>query len=321
MPQPIFAILLAGRIRPSSLAESLDVPVLSLPVGHSGTLLDAWVNVVSALPGVERIQAVVNTPSEVESMFAIGAAACLRPSQRSAVRVIAEPAAWRGAAGIVRDVAQDVDECALILVCEIKRLPPRSLMPLLESVQDRGDDVAGAVGVCGEDEPAGAYLFTQEAINSAAAIGYVDLKEQLIPSLRRAGRQVLAASLGSEVWRLNGLGIYVSCVGQSLCQQSGGASMFRISPRASIAPTVSIEGFCIVEDDAVIEDGAVLHNSVLLWHAHVGKRAVVSRSVVGPGAIVPSHGRILQRSLASAANDVAQPRLRPSAMHSSGSLV
>src|SRR5690606_10513406 len=111
-------------------------------------------------------------------------------SQRTLVRIVAEPAAWRGAAGILRDVIDSVPEDGLVLVCEGKRLPPATFAPLLEAFWS-AEEHAGVVGVCGVDEPAGVYLFDRQILSLIPRIGYVDMKEQFLPAACRGNHKIV----------------------------------------------------------------------------------------------------------------------------------
>jgi len=293
MKRSIYAILLAGRLRPSPLVELLETPVICLPVGRRGSLLDAWMDVLHKLPALEQVQVVVNTVSEVQAVEAMAGIGSAYEALDDSVHVIAEPAPWRGAAGIVRDVATDLPDDALVLICEAKRLPPCTLEPMLDIPFDGEGAVSGMVGICGSDMPLGVYIFNRNALNIIPEIGYFDLKEQLLPALRRAGQRVGAVRIGQGVWRLNDLDSYLECVRQSFAlSDSGGECHTRIAASACVAPTASLVGHCIVEPGAVIADGAVIHDSVVLWGAMVGESALVTRSVVGSLATVEPHAQV-----------------------------
>lgn len=60
-----------------------------------------------------------------------------------------------------------------------------------------------------------------------------------------------------------------------------------IDPRASIASDAVVEDGCVVHRGARVDAGARLRNSVLLEGAQAGRGAVVSGSLLGPGAVVP----------------------------------
>lgn len=287
------AVILAGRIRPTPMRAALDVHVLCLPVGLRGSLLDAWLDALERVGGVRDVAVVVNSAEDVETVMATAGTHHRQAAQGPSLRVLSEPAAWRGAAGILRDVTDQLAPEDLVIVCEGKLLPAASLSPLLEAFHGRGPQVSGVVGVCGADEPAGVYLFTKRAIDRIPDIGYFDLKEQLLPALRKDGHRIVTARLGDAVWRLRDLDSYLATVRQSMTGSGAAARMIRASERASISGSAILDGFCVIEPGAVIEDGAVVHDSVVLWGATIGGGAVVSRSVIGPLAVVEPRTRLV----------------------------
>ena len=293
--QSIDVILLAGRIRPSPLMEALDVPTLCLPIDRNGSLLHAWLQALSSLPRVRSVRAVVNTAIEAEAVQFTACGEARSSANRMGLHVVAEPAPWRGAAGIVRDVTAEDPRADLVLVCEANRLPPTCLDHLSHLMMKSQPAVAGVIGFCGEDQPAGLYMFTQQAIERIPTIGYHDLKEQFIPSLRRAGHRVLCCRTGDSVWRLNDLESYLACVRQRVA--GGAARGVHISAHASVADSATFQGASIVESGAIIEDGAVIHDSVVLWGATIGARAVLSRSVIGSLARVSADERLTRAVL------------------------
>lgn len=293
--RPLMAVLLAGRIRPSAFGDALDIPVVCLPVGPRGAVLDAWVRELSRFPRLEGVRVVVNSPAQVNAVRAIISATSMAALQTATLEVIAEPAAWRGAAGLVRDITSHLRDDMDILICEAKRLPPENLPAIINATDA---SVRNVVGVCGGDEPAGAYVFSLQAIRTVPPIGYFDLKEQLIPSLRQSGVPIAAARVGQAVRRIHDLDSYLECVRLSL--ERSGQSPHRVSSQAFLAGSAVLSGHCIIEDGAVIEERAVIHDSVVLWGATIGPGAVLNRCVVGSSAIVPARSHLARSTVAAA---------------------
>jgi NDP-sugar pyrophosphorylase family protein len=280
------AVILAGTLRPSPLREALDVPVLCLPIGTEGNLLDRWSSVVAALGGVQRVEVVVNSQSDQDR---VQAAIEWNPTPERRLTVIAEPAAWRGTGGILRDVVGGLAGDDQVLVIEGACLPPSTLGPLREAMTEQ---TQGVVGICGADEPAGVSIFRRLVFDVVPEVGYYDVKEQLLPALHTAKQAVFTAWMGDTVYRVRDLQSYLAAVRESLaCDGQPGR---RISDQASVSGSAVLEGSCLIEAGAVIEDGAVIHDSVVLSGATVGGGAVVSRSVVGPMAEVPARSRLLR---------------------------
>ena len=312
MGRSVTAVMLAGRIRPSPLRDALNVHALCMPVGARGTLLDAWLETLGLVPGMDEILVVVNTTEEANSVNSVAGERSKRHGSGPRVRIIAEPAAWRGAAGILRDVTDHLPDDSIVIVCEAKRLPPHSLQPLMDAWTSIGD-LSGVVGVCGdENEPAGVSAFARAALELIPRVGYFDMKEQFLPAVCREGGKVVTARICDVVRGLTDLDSYLNTARRSLENGWGNGSLIRASDKASISGSAILDGFCIIEDAAVIEDGAVVHDSVVLRGATVGGGAVVSRSIVGPLASVEPRSRVIRDVVALPAgqSDDKPPVLR-----------
>lgn len=308
--QALTAVILAGRLRQAPLQEALNLHLLCLPVGRSGTLLEAWIAALGVIPNLKHTRVVVNDIEDATAVRAVLPREHRMTSSKSVVDVLAEPKSWRGAGGIIRDVTEGLPDDAIVLVCEGTRLPPRTLEPLLAAITTidakTGLPPAGVVGVMGEDTPAGAYVFRRKAVRVAPRVGYFDLKEQFLPALAKAGERVVIAKLDGESARLRDLETYLDAVHRSLANGRAphdvaspqAASQLRVSARASVSGSAVLDGFGIIEPGAVIEDGAVVHDSVVLWGATVGGGAIVSRSVVGPLATVDPRARVVREVVA-----------------------
>lgn len=278
---PICAILLAGGLRPSELVSALDGPVLSLPIGPAGSVLDAWARALGSINAQRDVRIVVKDNDHVDSI-----GTCIRAcDEADGVRTLIEPAAWRGVGGILRDMTNDLDEDAIVMVGEGSTLPPESLDMMIAAL---AGDVAGVVGVRAACRPAGIYAFRRSALEAIPTIGYFDLKEQFLPSLAERGGRVVTTPIGGSHIRLRNREGYLRAVGESLTTPT-----WRVCGTASVSPTATLDGFGIIEAGAIVEDGAVVHDSVLLEGATIGGGAIVSRSVVGPLVRVPSRGTVV----------------------------
>ena len=165
---------LAGTIRPSALRAKLDIPLLCLPMGQTGTLLDTWQAALADLGPETGVTVVLNTGRDVEAVERAGG------DRWSALRSISEPAAWRGVGGLLRDVTDGLDPDTMVVAIEANGLPPARL-DLLPGALDASVD--GIVGVCGVDQPAGIYAFRRGIIERIPDVGYYDMKEQFLPAL------------------------------------------------------------------------------------------------------------------------------------------
>ncbi|MCH8315016.1 MAG: hypothetical protein IIA64_03495 [Planctomycetes bacterium] len=201
-----------------------------------------------------------------------------------------ERASWRGSAGLLRDVVGSIGDNEIVVAVEAHCLPPPSLEPLLHALNG---EVQAVVGAGAEDEPAGVYAFRHAALNSVRPIGYVDLKEQLLPALYSQGTPVRLVRIGEHVIRLRDQIGYLDAVSTSLNGMGPATMVSRRSSEAMIARSARIVSGSIVESDAVIEAQAIIHGSIVLSGAVVESGAIVSRSIVGPGAVVPAGARLI----------------------------
>lgn len=276
-------VILAGTLRPSPLHAALGVPAPCLPVGPGVTLLEAWQAVFEDAGVGSDVRVVVNSEAEVDP---------LAGHRATPFRVIVEPAAWRGTAGVLRDVTDDLDDAQPVLVVEASCLPPLSLRPLLDAMDDR---TAGVVGVGGFDEPGGVYVLRRDAIASASTVGYRDFKEQLLPALHEAGSAVRTADLGGPVHRVWDRRSYLHAVQHYISTRRDVRREQLAETRSAVSGTAIVEGFVLLGSGAVVEDGAVVHESIILDGATVGGGAVVSRSIVGPLAQLAPRTRVVRR--------------------------
>ncbi len=302
MDRPLVAVLLAGTLRPLPLREALDVPVVCLPLGRQGTVLDAWLRSLAAIDDLDDVRIVMNTDRDAETVTDRIHHSRAFATRGAAIRAIAEPASWRGAGGILRDVAADCPEDAVIVICEAIAMPPESTRPLLEGL---ADSAAGVVGIYGEDQPAGVYAFHRDAIGKAPSIGYHDLKEQFLPVLAAAGLEVRTAHLQGRWHSLRNREGYLAGVVLSLAHSAMGEGPIRISSEAAVSLSATVDGSCIIQSGVVIEDGAVVQDSVLLRGATVGSGAVVSQSVVAPRASIASEARVVREVFVDGAGPAA----------------
>ncbi len=290
------AVLLAGTLRPPPLREALGRPIVCLPVGRAGTLFDAWLGALGSIDELAEIRVVLNGRPDVEAVNAAMSLAVWRPRRGKRrgpnVHCVAEPKAWRGPGGILRDVTDDLDGADAVIIIEALRLPPPTLRPLVNAFARAFD---GVVGLVGRDQPGGIYVFRQRVLQQAPAIGYCDLKEQLVPSASRGGAKITTAPLSEVAYTIRDRPEYLAAVRASLAQSPGLDPPTRIAGAAAVSSSALLEGFCVIEPDAVIGDGAVVHDSVVLSQAVIGGGAIVSRSVIGSSVAIAPRCQVVQK--------------------------
>jgi len=290
MQPTVRVIMLAGALRTPALRRQTGLPALCLPLATDVTLLTRWFDAFSSINVERDVHCVVRT--EDDARLVRRHAESLARGRCEPVRVMTEPASWRGTAGIVEDVASNVADDGVIIVVEANTLAPDSLLPLVDSLDPHAQ---GVVGVCGE-EPNGIYAFRRSVFRRVPVIGYFDLKEQLLPALHENGDRVRPAPFEFPVRRVRDRAGYLDAVRAVV--ESGRPG---VSPLARIEPGARIAGACLIDPGAAVEAGAIVHDSVVLRGARIGADAVVSECVVSPNARVESGARIVRDVVAAEA--------------------
>ncbi len=286
MEHSFTVIMLAGALQPCPLQQQLSIPLLCLPIGRRGSLLDAWLATIRRSGKCRRVEIIVSTEDDVQALRGFAANRVAPPT----IAVTVERASWRGSAGLLRDVVSSIGDNEIVVAVEAHCLPPPSLEPLFHALNG---EVKAVVGAGADDEPAGVYAFRHAALNSVRPIGYVDLKEQLLPALYSQGTPVRLVRISEQVIRLRDQVGYLDAVSASLNGMGSATMVSRRSSGAMIARSARIVSGSIVERGAVIEDQAIIHGSIVLKEAVVEGGAIVSRSIVGPGAVVPARARLI----------------------------
>ncbi|MCA9291670.1 MAG: hypothetical protein KDA25_11125 [Phycisphaerales bacterium] len=283
---PLIAVLLAGTLKPSDLRRALDVPALCLSLAPGVRLLDAWIACTRDV-GVTDLRIVLNTDDDLDAVRDV-----LQDPDDERVRIIVEPAAWRGTGGILHDVTRDVPPESRVFLIESSCLPPASLRPLVDLVTP---ERAGGIGTTDFDQPAGVMLFRRAVCDGIPPIGYHDVKEQVLPALHERGASVRAVRVRERLVRISDRTGYLDAV----AEWSGGT---RVAADAHVDAAARLDGGCLLDARVHVDHGAVVHDSVLLPGSRIGAGAVISGSVIGPGASIAPGVRVVREVVASPAS-------------------
>jgi exosortase len=208
----------------------------------------------------------------------------------------------RGTGGCVFDAARTGSD-ELLLVFGASMLAPPDIDAMIE-MHRRGDadmtivfnseleeeDVAG-------DTVAG-YLLEPSILEHIPQAGYCDIKEGLIPKLVRSGKKIHAANVPAHdgnfrSWReyLSGTGDFLEevCAGRITLpgyEQLDSQNIW-IAPSAEVNSSAKIFGPVIISEGAEISEDAVVFGPAIIGrNVVVGKRSLVSDSVLWEGAQV-----------------------------------
>ena len=278
------AVLLAGGIRPSPLVEATSLPALCLPLSNRTTLLGAWLDELQRAGQCQSATIVVSTPRDAQTIENHLADISQWHQHDFTVNVVLEPARWRGTGGIIRDVAAGMAEGDRVLLVEATCLPAPRLDLLINALE--GENIA-AVGVDRKHGPAGAYAVRRDAFQVVPAVGFFDIKEQLLPALYDQGRGAKAVEIAERVVRLRSREGYLDAIAamDDLREQTSPSRRPMVS--GGVSGEARIVGKCLVSRNAIIEAEAIVHDSVILGNAVIRRGAVVSRSVIGSGVEIP----------------------------------
>jgi NDP-sugar pyrophosphorylase family protein len=170
--------------------------------------------------------------------------------------------------------------------------------------------------------PAGIYVFNRKAFDLVPPFGFQDIKEHLLPTLRRQGQRVMAycspefsprvlnaeTYLAVNHWMIERIPTAPDSLAPWRPTEKGG--MLAAHPSASIHPTARIIGPAVIGAGVTIGPNAVIVGptslgantrigagslvcrSVIWSGCHVGEQSFVDASVVGDGIVVPPHSTI-----------------------------
>lgn len=307
LSRPYLLVLLAGALRPSPLRKQIGVPILSLPITAKRSLLDAWLSAIEATAARNLgVRIVVSSPEDEQVMRRmLRERVQTRQRTPSETDVIVDPSEWRGPAGLLHDIARQskIENDTIVVAAEAAVYPPSTLDPLL--LRRANPSLAGAIGADDRNRPAGVYAFSAETIGRIPAIGFHDIKEQLLPSLYQSGERIPCVRIVPEVLRLRDRDTYLKAVRESLASHS---ALIDQSPDAHVSASATLSGACIIGSGVRIEDGALIHDSVLMPGSRIGGGAVVARGIVGPDAHL--HARSVVRSAVVVRTARPIPRLQ-----------
>jgi hypothetical protein len=283
-------IMLAGGSGASSFAGRCGRSVLGLPITAEVDLFTLWKD--------ELHRAVLHhaaaTPTHVRVLGGT-------PQEKSAegadplldIRFERDPGELRGTGGLLHDLAEPYPDETLMLVASASTV-------LLEPLEDligllRGVDADVALLRHQDGTSPNLMLIRAGCLRSIAPVGFVDFKEQALPMITRQGvvrvvgvdHPVASTARNFEAY-VRSLRLYHQNL---LGDKEEGHSPRQMDPFAERwRPT-----FGIAEAGATIAPTARLLDSVALRGSRVDDGAVVVRSVIGPGGVVPAGAEVIDR--------------------------
>jgi NDP-sugar pyrophosphorylase family protein len=225
----------------------------------------------------------------------------------------------RGPAGCSRDASALVDAERYIVV-EGSIIPGVALRPLLKSHLRSCAALTVVVEKVVHDEehaggqlsPAGVYVFARRALEQVPPVSYQDIKEMLVPHLRRNQELVLAYPAERASPRVTGLESYVAVQGWMLARCSDGQVVFEgyerfdgacVHRSARVAKSTQLIGPVMVGPESFIEAGTVVIGPTVIGRqCLIGERAVVARAILWDRSSVGRAARVDRCLVASGAS-------------------
>jgi N-acetylglucosaminyldiphosphoundecaprenol N-acetyl-beta-D-mannosaminyltransferase len=268
-------VLLAGSVRPTPLTSSIHRSVLDLPVESSTSILNHWLSdaaELAKLVGIEKLPVRVlldRQSSEPRSAL---------PQFQGAFTVERDLSEYRGTGGILSNLAMDYADDDLILIANAAQI-------LLEPLQNTADALAqmgGVVSLVGHQDgtPSNLMLLTCKALRVIPNFGFVDMKEQALPSIAAKFDVRVVQYKRPTGMPVRSLADYVAAL-RSYHGRGSGRKIVSDPLGEDWRPI-----FAIAEPGTTVDATARVHDSVILAGATVEAGAVVVRSVVCPNGIV-----------------------------------
>ncbi|HEX8323131.1 MAG TPA: WecB/TagA/CpsF family glycosyltransferase [Tepidisphaeraceae bacterium] len=274
-------ILLGGKVRQTSLGAALDRSVLDLPLEQNGTLLNHWIMQCGGLArrvGLEDLLVRVMVDQKAFEPKSID------PSFAGMVRVERDRSSFRGTGGLLADIAADYGDDDLILVANASQV----LLDPLSAIAQALDHKTGDFTLISHKDgtASGIMLLACKTVRAINPVGFIDLKEQALPSIAKAHDVRVVHCRQPTGLPLFSLTDYISALQQYHRR--------RASRRARTNPLGEdfARHFAIVEPGAEVADSAYLHDAVILSGAVVEPGAAVIRSLVLPGTVVKAGAEV-----------------------------
>ncbi len=247
----------------------------------------------------------------------------------------------RGPAGCVHDAALGTD-ADLFVVTEGAVIPPFPLRELLQTHLRNNATLtvvltreSPAAADAPDLQPAGVYVFDRRALGYIPKMSYQDIKEILLPKLRRAGEAVVPYIADQPPVRVSGLDSYLavneymvheicrtpenvpgyrrvaeSLVHESayLCPDARLIGPVLVGPRAHVASGATLVGPSAIGGACRVEQGALVNRSVLWDGVTVGAGSSVFRTILPCGANIDAAVHVHHTLVVPAARSEAGPR-------------
>lgn len=148
--------------------------------------------------------------------------------------------------------------------------------------------------------PTGLYCADRTVLQHIQTVGYQDIKEQLVPTLTRAGRRVGAVTLRKPAFEIADWSAYLRVIERYLTTDRLDQHLHRqLAPgiwsgkNVTISPTARLVGPVFLGDGCRIQDGAMIIGPTILGNdCRVDRGAWVTRTIAPDAAVFAPGSRV-----------------------------
>ena len=279
-------VLLGGQLRPSPLIQAVQRSVLDLPVSEEKTLLNHWLTDAVELAKFARVDGV---PVRVLVSRAQDEPISLQPRFREILNIERDSSEYRGTGGVLCDITREYADNDFVLVANAAQLLLEPLSALATALDHKRSDIAMVSHLDGM--PGGLMLIRCATLRQINPVGFVDFKEQALPTIARQFDVRVVHCRRPTGLPLRTTSDYI----MALKQWHRGPGRIQGSRRGQIDPLAEdfSRGFTVVESGAWVDSTAYLHDTVVLRGARVEGSTAVVRSLIGPRAQVKRDARVM----------------------------
>jgi len=277
-------VLLAGEVRANTLRKLTGRASPSLPVGANRTVLDCWREQLITLAetlGIEQL------PVRVLISRNSGLTPRIERFGPVLMSIEYDPSSFRGTAGLLSDIARAYEDDDQLLVTSAGQILFEPLIRIAMDLYAAGGDFT--LGTDPGGVPSGLMLFRCGCMRFVNKVGFCDLNEQALPELSRNHDVRVARFASPAAMSVRTLQSYLGAL-RAFHRHASGRHDVDDPFEEQWRPT-----FGIIEPSASIGRGVVVHDSVVLGGARVESGAVLVRSVVCPGAVVPRDTHVVDQ--------------------------
>lgn len=274
-------VLLAGFVRPTQLSTAIGRSLLDLPMNQHQSLLDQWLDQASGLAKTLEIDQ-LQMRVEIDQTSPIPRT----PKNDSHVTVNTkrDSMSLRGTGGVLRDLAMQYNADDYLLIANGAQVLLEPLSDLTIKLANHESDVALISDAQGT--PSGLMLIRCGVLEKIPAVGFVDLKEQVLPGIVVNHKVKVLQSLKPCAIPIRTNSDYINAIRASDRSRPESHNAFAENWQST---------FRIVESGANVAASNHIHDSVVLKGATVMENVLLVRSTVCSGAVVKSNSTIVDK--------------------------